>query len=74
MIPVQANYTPHKLTQSEIENKSELKLDTILSPSDNTEDTITTREALKDIPKGTNMETGAKDAIRYGTNKFDMEY
>merc|ERR1712183_555557 len=67
MIPVQANYTPRKLTQAEVQNKEELQLDTILSPSDNTtkEDTSNhSVDPIKDLPKGTNTEGGAKDAIR----------
>ena len=72
-LTAQTDYNPRKLTVSEVKSNPELQLDDLLSPNDettkNTEhDQPPPPEAavpLSHLPKGTNLEAGPKDAIRY---------
>eukprot|EP00092_Neocalanus_flemingeri_P025879 GFUD01028046.1.p1 GENE.GFUD01028046.1~~GFUD01028046.1.p1 ORF type:complete len:216 (+),score=53.79 GFUD01028046.1:43-690(+) len=68
----QADYEPRKLTVSEVKTNPQLKLENLLSPSTKTNKQQTPSEPavpLNHLPKGTNLETGPKDAIRMpGTN------
>ena len=63
------DYNPRKLTVSEVKsNPSELKLDNLLSSKTTEVKQLPPSEAavpLSHLPKGTNLEAGPKDAIRY---------
>ena len=65
------SYHPRKLTVSEVKSNPQLKLEKLLTPIDkSTEQLQSSNPAipLSHMPKGTNLEAGPKDAIRYGVH------
>ena len=62
------SYHPRKLTVSEVKSNPQLQLEKLLSPSDKTKEQLTLPGPaipFSHLPKGTNLEAGPKDAIRY---------
>ena len=58
---------PHKLTGSEVKKDPKVPLKSLLSPNENTDYPFSKEPAgpLQHLPKGTNLEAGPHDSVRY---------
>ena len=69
ILPAESNieYKPRKMTVSEVKSNENLQLETLLLPNVNVNQKLAPSKSvpLSHLPKGTNLEAGAQDSIRY---------
>ena len=73
----QAAYNPRKLTVAEMKNRENIQLNTLLSPVNmiNITKQLPPSKSvpLSHLPKGTNLEAGPQDSIRYVMHGYTID-